>query len=187
MNISNTGKIMIVNLEGLRYDAYDDATGQPITNTTKLVGRPTIGVGHLVTKKEYESGVIRIYEGANFEDVHWRDGLTDKQIMKLLAMDLKQAELIIENHVKVALTQSQHDSLISFIFNIGPGKKGSKDGFVTLKNGQPSTILIKLNAGDYEGARDEMEKWVKADGKINEGLVNRRNKEIEMWDKGVWS
>ena len=37
-----------------------------------------------------------------------------------------------------------------------------------------STLMRKLNAGDFRGACDELLKWVRAGGKVVQGLVNRR-------------
>ena len=37
-----------------------------------------------------------------------------------------------------------------------------------------STMMRKVNAGDYRGACDELAKWVKAGGRTWKGLVNRR-------------
>ena len=43
-----------------------------------------------------------------------------------------------------------------------------------------STAMRKANAGDYTGACDELDRWVKAGGKTIRGLVNRRNASQEM-------
>jgi lysozyme len=47
-----------------------------------------------------------------------------------------------------------------------------------------STLLKKLNAGDYVGAANEFDKWVFAAGKKLKGLVARRAAEKELFLKG---
>jgi lysozyme len=64
--------------------------------------------------------------------------------------------------VIVPLNQDQFDALVSFTFNVGE------------TNFRASTLLKKLNAGDYVGAAQEFQRWNKADGKILPGLTRRR-------------
>ena len=60
-------------------------------------------------------------------------------------------------------------ALVSFAFNVGLG---------TL---QRSTLRMKHNRGDYEGAAEELMKYVKAAGKVLPGLVKRRNDEKALY------
>lgn len=46
-----------------------------------------------------------------------------------------------------------------------------------------STLLKKLNAKDYKGAAAEFLRWNKAGGKVLNGLVKRRNAEMELFLK----
>ena len=55
--------------------------------------------------------------------------------------------------VKVPITQGQLDALTDFAYNLGVTK---------FRN---STLLAKLNAGDYAGASHEFDKWVYVAGK----------------------
>ncbi len=71
--------------------------------------------------------------------------------------------------VTVPLTQNQFDALISFVFNLGIG------------NFRTSTLLKKLNAGDYTGAAKEFPPWVRADGKQLPGLIKRRDAEKALF------
>jgi lysozyme len=61
------------------------------------------------------------------------------------------------------------DALVSFSFNLGLG---------TL---QRSTLRLKHNRGDYEGAAEEFLKYTKAGGNVLKGLVNRRNDERALY------
>lgn len=97
------------------------------------------------------------------------DVITGAQADAFLRDDLQVAELTINTNVKVKLTQGQFDALASFVFNLGSG------------NFVKSTLLKKLNTGDYAGAADEFGKWVNAGGKKLPGLVKRRAAEREVF------
>lgn len=97
------------------------------------------------------------------------DIITGKQADAFLREDLQVAELTVNTNVKVKLTQGQFDALVSFVFNLGSG------------NFVKSTLIKKLNAGDYAGAADEFGKWVNAGGKKLPGLVKRRAAEREVF------
>lgn len=104
---------------------------------------------------------------------------TDKQADQVLFNDLKQYEADVERLVEVPLNDSQFDALVIFHFNTGE-----------LDN---STLLRKLNKGDYDAVPSELAKWVyetiedpvtKKKKKVrNTGLVNRRAREAVIWMK----
>jgi len=72
--------------------------------------------------------------------------------------------------------------LVSILFNVGPGAKGEKDGIIVLSNGQPSTLLTKLNAKDYAGAADEFPRWCHGAGNTPlGGLITRRGRERALF------
>ncbi|KRJ11905.1 lysozyme [Acinetobacter nosocomialis] len=60
---------------------------------------------------------------------------------------------------------------VSLTYNIGSG---------AFKN---STLLKKLNKGDYQGAADQFLVWNKAGGKVMKGLVRRREAERALFLK----
>lgn len=119
-------------------------------------GKRTIGVGHV------------ILPGENLEQI------TQAQAMEILSRDLAKFETMVESMVKVELNQNQFDALVSFCFNLGPAN---------LKN---STLLKKVNAGDFEGARGEFGKWANAGGKKLAGLVKRREAEAKLFSGENW-
>jgi len=49
---------------------------------------------------------------------------------------------------------------------------------------EKSTLLKKLNAGQYEQVPVELRRWIYAGGQVSPGLQNRRNSEIGQWSKG---
>jgi lysozyme len=89
------------------------------------------------------------------------------------AADLMQAMAIVQQHVTVMLNGDQLGALTSFVDNEGPGEAGVKDGFVVLKSGQPSTMLLMINAGNPAWV-NQLDLWVYGDGEKLLGLVRRR-------------
>lgn len=79
--------------------------------------------------------------------------------------DLRKFEKAVAKAVKVPITQYQFDALVSLTYNIGIG--AFKD----------STLLCKLNKGDYQGAADEFPRWNRSGGRVMEGLSKRRARE----------
>ena len=74
--------------------------------------------------------------------------------------DVAQREADANNAIRVVVTQGQFDAFVSLLFNVGHGSP-IKDGIVRLASGYPSTLLSKLNAGDYEGAGDQFLRWIR--------------------------
>lgn len=117
-------------------------------------GIPTIGYG-----------TTRV----NGQTVQMGSIITESQAVGYLKADLQQFESAVNGAVKVPVTQNQFDALVSFTYNLGAG------------NLRSSTLLKKLNAGDYAGAADEFPKWNKAGGKELAGLTRRRNAERDLF------
>ncbi len=108
-------------------------------------GKPwTIGIGH--TGSEVHEGLV------------WNDA----QIDAAFAKDCERFENAINNMVKVTLNQYQFDAIVCFVFNIGASALLG------------STLLRKLNEGDYTGAANEFTRWCRNDGKKMLGLYRRR-------------
>ena len=114
------------------------------------------------------AGVLTIGYG-HTGDVKPGDRITREKATEYLTADLKHAENAVGKYVTVPLTQKQYDSLVSFAYNVGNGAF------------RKSTLLEKLNAGDYNGAAEQFQRWVKANGEKCDGLVNRRQKENECF------
>jgi lysozyme len=83
----------------------------------------------------------------------------------ILLRDLKKYEDAVRKYVKVPLNENQYGALVSFCFNVGPG------------NLQKSTLVKKLNAGDYASVPAELAKWNKSNRKVLAGLTRRREAE----------
>ena len=154
MQTSEHGLQLLKQWEGFKLQLYKDSAGLP-----------TIGVGHLLKKDELASG--RIVIGG--VPVEFEDGLGEEQVTLLLQQDLHPAENAVNSGVKVVLDQNQFDALVSFTFNSGA------QAFAD------STLLKMLNQGSYDAVPDQLRRWVRAGGKIVQGLVNRRENEIKLW------
>ncbi len=100
-----------------------------------------------------------------------RAGMTINQetAERLLKTGLVSYESDVSRLVKVGLSQGQFDALVSFTYNIGARSLST------------STLLRKLNAGDYAGAADEFLRWNKAGGKVLNGLTRRREAERALF------
>lgn len=96
------------------------------------------------------------------EGVKQGDICTDAQADAWLIGDLAFAEHAVNRLVTVPLSQHQFDALVDFTFNLGVSSLAK------------STLLAKLNAGDYAGADAEFAKWVRGGGRVLPGLVKRR-------------
>ncbi|ALD90784.1 Lysozyme [Cupriavidus gilardii CR3] len=90
---------------------------------------------------------------------------TREQCDDLLAKDLLEANAGVNSCVRVPLSEGQRIALVSFAYNVGRGQ------FCR------STLVRKLNAGDYVGACNELPRWIYAKGVKLPGLVNRREQE----------
>lgn len=86
-----------------------------------------------------------------------------------LTLDLQTAEDAVNKSVKVNLTQNQFDALVSLAYNIGATAFKS------------STLVKLLNKGKYDEAAEEFPRWNKDNGKVVDGLTNRRVKERALF------
>jgi lysozyme len=128
----------------------------------------TIGWGHVITPAEWPT----------LADAT----LTEAQGEAIMADDLRYFEDQVRRAVTVPLTQGQFDALVSIVFNVGPGAPGVRDGIIWLKSGKPSTLLARLNAGDYAAAAAQFPNWKFCGGNVLAGLVRRRAAERALFE-----
>lgn len=137
------------------YDDFDPPSNRRrIQAGDKIRGTLTIGYGH--TGPDVRPGMT----------------ITQAKAEALFDSDVGKACDIVERAVKVPLNDNQFGAMTAFVHNIGPTQFNS------------STLLKKLNAGDYDAVPGELMKWVKSKGKRMQGLVNRRSAEAGLWAKG---
>jgi lysozyme len=87
-----------------------------------------------------------------------------------LLSDLMNAGLVVSRYVDVAINQNQFDALCDFVYNEGSG------------NFAGSTLLKRLNAGDFAGASAQFLVWDYADGRQVDGLERRRKAEQTLFN-----
>lgn len=107
----------------------------------------------------------------NGQKVKKGDKITLEQAKQYKAHDLAKFEKAINDTVKAPLNQNQFNALVSLAYNIGVS------AFTN------STLVKRLNEGNYKAAADQFLVWVNAGSKRMQGLVNRRNKERELFLK----
>ena len=118
----------------------------------------SIGLGHQIQPNEVET---------------LKGPLTDQQINDLFKKDFEKIRVSMNKVIKVPINKNQQLALFSLRYNIGEGAF----------NG--STLLKHLNANDFKKAELEFGKWRIFEGKINKGLVNRRELERQLFIKPV--
>lgn len=138
----------------------------------------TYGQKGLELTKSFESCRLMPYKDGGGV---WTDGwgnthrvvpgiaITQEKADNDLIMNVADAVDTVNDHVTVPLTQNQFDALVDFTFNCGAGAFKS------------STLLKKLNAGDYGGAVAELARWNKDNGKVVAGLTRRRAAEQDLF------
>lgn len=119
----------------------------------------TIGYGHTSA-----AGAPEVKEGMI---------ITQDQAEHILKTDLVKYETPVAALVKIPLSQNQFDVLVDFAYNAGVG------------NLKSSTLLKKVNAGNFDAVPDELMKWTKGGGKVLPGLVRRRQAEVSWWNAGT--
>jgi len=149
------------------------------------------GVNNMEISQEGIS-LIKKFEGCRYESYKcaagvWTIGwgstkgvsegmvITHDRAEALLIEDLAVYEEEVNNAVTVDIDQCMFDALVSWTFNLG----GS--------NLRSSTLLKVLNAKDFKNVPEQIKRWNKAGGKLNEGLVRRREAEALLFQGQDWS
>lgn len=140
------------------FESFKPTSYYDIDNKKK---RGTLTVGYGFTKHD----IPELREGYSIDKAKAEQMLPDLIKNKYAAT--------VKEKVKVPLNDQQYSALSSFAYNVGP------TNFAT------STLLKKLNAGDYEGAAGEFKRWNKADGQTLEGLTRRRAAEEALFKGDV--
>ena len=153
--ISDTALAKIKEWEGLILYAYDDL--DPQRPPRRIM--PDDPVRGMLTIGYGHTGTAR--PGLEINERH---------AAALLRRDLRTAEAAVERLVEVPLNDNQFGALVSFCFNVGAG------AFST------STLLRRLNAGEYEAVPEELARWVYSGIKKLTGLVRRRREEGRLWN-----
>jgi lysozyme len=136
----------------------------------------TIGYGHVLYQEQIKLPVVRVegYTGMIRKEMPLKPEdsrvWTKEEIEKLFADDVASFERgVLRLAPPVAGRQGAFDACVSFAFNAGLGTF------------QRSSIRMKLNRGDWEGAADALLLYCMGGGKILAGLKKRRDAEKALF------
>jgi len=101
----------------------------------------------------------------NTEGVKMGDTTTPPKALQRALSSIFAYEGAVKRCVKVPLHQHEYDAYLRLAYNIGAAAFCS------------STLVKKLNAGDYSGACAEISRWDRFNGKPLPGLTRRRAEE----------
>lgn len=128
-------------------------------------------------------GIPTICEGWTY-GVRLGDVATNAECDQKTQLALQEAAEVFQRWVPAKVIERMDANSIaaflSFIYNVGPGKPDVKDGFVWLKNGRHSTMLLHLQGGRVEPACAQLSNWVSAGGRKLGGLERRRAAERKL-------
>lgn len=99
--------------------------------------------------------------------------LTQSQEEALLRLVLPTYQQHVQTYVTVPVNQNQFDAMVSLDYNIGGG------------NFKNSSVVAYLNKGDVAAAAESFKLWNKSGGKVVQGLVNRRELEVALFNTPV--
>ena len=99
--------------------------------------------------------------------------LNDEQVLQIFKKDIEGIRSSMNKVIKVPINKNQQLALLSLRYNIG-GPAFDK-----------STLLRRLNERNYSDAAMRFAEWRLSEGKINQGLVNRRERERELFNKPI--
>jgi lysozyme len=118
-------------------------------------------------RKEGYTGLIRSdYQLKGEDNRVW----SKDELVNLFKVDIDTFERgVLRLSPNLASHQSKFDAVVSFAYNAGLG------------NYQRSTIRMKVNRGDWDGAAEAFMSWTKAGGKEVSGLVKRRKAEVVLF------
>ena len=150
---------LIFGEEGERLDVYQD-----------IGGKWTVGKGHLVLSTD----TVNRTDGNTTAAVHLHPygpvrNITQAESDAFFERDTATARNAVADRVNVPLTENQRAALASLVFNIGTGAFGT------------STLLRKLNVGDYKAAADQFLVWKKVNGVDSPALLARRERERSLF------
>jgi lysozyme len=137
----------------------------------------TIGYGHVLYQEQIRLPMVRV-EGKETPMIRREMPLkaednrafTKTEIDELFRADVGTFERGVLRLVPgVVGRQGAFDALVSISFNFGLG------------NLQRSTIRMRANRGDWEGAAEAFMVWTKGGGKVLPGLVRRREAERTLF------
>lgn len=160
MRLSSKGLRWLKDVERLALSPYDDQTRKRIDSWCKGA---TIGYGHLIRRSEWEQ---------------YRDGISQDEADELFLKDLVPFEVVVRE-IPRELTPHEFDACVIFAFNIGV------DGF---RNSTARKMIANptFRSSVYPNLRAAWKAFNKSQGRVSQGLINRRAAEWDMYSSGIY-
>ena len=134
--------------------------------------------------------LIADYEGCRLQPYQcsagvWTDGIgntrgvvpgksiTERQAAGNFITNVLRVEAALARCVAVSVPQQVYDALVSLAFNVGTG------------NACGSTMVALLKQGRWRDACGQLPRWVYVKGVFNQGLENRRQREMAWCLRGA--
>lgn len=121
------------------------------------------------------AGVPTIGYGSTYYADGRKVTLQDNPVGEAVANALLMHELentylqgVLRNCPILLTDERKCNAIVDFCYNLGVGRL------------QTSTLKRKINAQDWDGAKEELMKWSKAGGKVLSGLLKRRQAECNL-------
>ena len=121
------------------------------------------------------AGVPTISIGCTYYEDGTKVKMTDAPVSEARAIDIflyviKHYEQSVDSFCRDDISQNQFDALVSFCYNMGAGAFKS------------STLLKKVNLNPNDQLiSKEFTRYKYSNGKISQGLINRRQAELELY------
>lgn len=115
-------------------------------------------------------GTTRFPNG--FKVTKYEPECTREEAEAWLHHELERAEYYVLKYTNVFLNEYQLAALASFVYNLGCGAF------------RASTLRRRINAVDWYDVPYQMSRWNKAGGRVLNGLVRRREAEVDLWLHG---
>ncbi|KAA0992775.1 lysozyme [Dyadobacter aurulentus] len=129
-----------------------------------------------VAKWDYKQWSIGYGTGImpNGRPVKAGDTVTKAEAWQMLIRDAPLRGASVNRYVTSNINQNQFDALVSFVYNFGAGALAD------------STLLKRVNENplNYQAISTEFRKWINAGGVPQQGLIDRREKEIRLYESG---
>ncbi|QHI97339.1 glycoside hydrolase family protein [Xylophilus rhododendri] len=160
LSFGDKGITLLKDIETLRLKPYDDQTGKDID---AWVRGATIGYGQLISQNEWDV---------------YKDGISIDNAEKTFNDKLLPFVNSVQLNVKTPLLQNQFDALVILNYNIG------QSAFIN------SSLLKIINDPTaktaFDSTEDAWKAFNKSQGKVNNGLINRRASEWNIYNSGVY-
>lgn len=148
-------------IETLRLKPYDDQTGKEIS---AWVEGATVGYGHLIGSSDWDT---------------YKNGITESEADALFREDATPYETTVGAAITATVQQYEFDAMVILAFNIG--RKGFRDSSVVKLVNDPKAKT------SYPTLESAWKSWNKSQGKVNNGVVNRRAAEWRIYTTAVYA